>query len=71
MQTPVMQTRIQAKHADRQVKRVSAQELCESRGGLCGVPVPNRPYGLSQRKAPLEGDELPDSVRTEWRVSKA
>ena len=24
-----------------------AQELCESRGGHAGLPVPNKPYGLS------------------------
>ena len=26
--------------------RVKAQELCESRGGRPGLPVPNSPYGL-------------------------
>ena len=30
-----------------------AQELCESRGGLPGFPVPNSPYGLCGRKATL------------------
>ena len=30
-----------------------AQELCESRGGLPGRPVPNSPYGLCGRKATL------------------
>ena len=28
-----------------------AQELCESRGGRRGLPVPNSPYGLCGRKA--------------------
>ena len=30
-----------------------AQEVCESRGGRPGLPVPNRPYGLCGRKAAL------------------
>ena len=30
-----------------------ALELCESRGGRPGLPVPNKPYGFSGRKAPL------------------
>ena len=31
-----------------------AQELCESRGGRPGLPVPNKPYGLCERKAALK-----------------
>ena len=27
---------------------VRAQELCESRGGRPGLPVPNSPYGLTE-----------------------
>ena len=30
-----------------------AQELCESRGGRHGIPVPNSPYGLCGRQAIL------------------
>ena len=30
-----------------------AQELCESRGGRPGLPVPNSPYGLCGREAAL------------------
>ena len=30
-----------------------AQELCWSRGGRPGLPVPNSPYGLCGRKATL------------------
>ena len=30
-----------------------AKELCESRGGRPGLPVPNSPYGLCGRKATL------------------
>ena len=29
------------------------RELCASRGGRAGLPVPNSPYGLSRRKATL------------------
>ena len=29
------------------------QELCESRGGRAGLPVPNSPHGLGARKATL------------------
>ena len=32
---------------------VRAQEVCESRGGRPGLPVPNSPYGLCGRKATL------------------
>ena len=32
---------------------VRAQELCESRGGRPGLPVPNSPYGPCGRKATL------------------
>ena len=31
-----------------------SQELCESRGGRPGLPVPNSPYGLCGRKATIE-----------------
>ena len=34
-------------------ERGRAQELCESRGGRPGLPVPNSPYGLFGRKATL------------------
>ena len=33
------------------------QELCESRGGRPGLPVPNSPYGLCGRIATLEEEE--------------
>ena len=35
-----------------------AQELCESRGGRPGLPVPNSLYGLCGRKATLEDVHL-------------
>ena len=37
---------------DRRFRR--AQELCESRGGRPGLPVPNKHDGLCGRKATLE-----------------
>ena len=37
--------------------RVRAQELCETRSGRPGLPVPNSPYGLRGRKATFEKDE--------------
>ena len=33
--------------------RARGQELCESRGGRPGLPVPNNPYGFCGRKIPL------------------
>ena len=32
---------------------IVAHKLCESRGGRPGLPVPNKPYGLCERKATL------------------
>ena len=32
---------------------IKAQDLCESRGGRSGLPVPNSPYDLCGRKATL------------------
>ena len=37
---------------------IRAQELCESRGGRPGLPVPNNPYGLCGRKAALKKIEI-------------
>ena len=39
----------------------TAQKLCESRGGLIGLPVPNRHYGLCGRKATFRAQELCES----------
>ena len=38
-------------------EEVRAQELCESRGGCPGLPVPNSPLGSCVRKATLEEEE--------------
>ena len=37
-------------------KQGKAQELCESRGGRPGLPVPNSPYGHCGRKATLNSN---------------
>ena len=37
---------------------IRAQELCESRGGRPGLPVPNSPYGLCGRKATVNLREV-------------
>ena len=45
------------------------QELCESRGGRPGLPVPNSPYGLCGRKATLKPQsELWSCVKVEVAV---
>ena len=36
-----------------------AQELCRSRGGRPGLPVPNKPYGFCGRKAALNKPRFP------------
>ena len=48
-----------------------AQELCESRGGHSGLPVPNTPDGFCGRKAPPKKKKsaMPNSV-WDWRNSK-
>ena len=43
--------RNKAKHSAAVTLR--AQELCESRGGRPGLPVPNKPHSLCGRKATL------------------
>ena len=51
---------------------VRSQDLCKSRGGRPGLPVPNSPYGLYGRKATLnrneEGSELRSGVKVEVAV---
>ena len=43
---------------------VRAQELCESRGGRRGLPVPNNSYGLCGRKATFEEDVYHSELRS-------
>ena len=43
--------------------RVRVQELCESRGGRLGLPVPNKPYGFCGRKATLNLNEIASELR--------
>ena len=40
----------------------TAQELCESRGGRPGLPVPIYPYGLCGRKATLKDRKVDVAV---------
>ena len=48
------------------VRSVRAHELCESRGGRPGLPVPNSPYGLCGRKATLiELEQFTDQTQKE------
>ena len=50
---------------------VRARDLCESRGGLPGLSVPNSPYGLCGRKATLNLNmvsELRSCVKVEKDV---
>ena len=46
--------------AKAEVLSLRAQELCESRGGRPGLPVPNNPYGLCGRKATLNEGSRPE-----------
>ena len=39
---------------------IRAHELCESRGGRPGLPVPDSPYGLCEHKATLNLNLLLD-----------
>ena len=50
-------------------KAVRGQELCESRGGRPGLPVPNSPYGVCGRKATVKknGKAVRSEVRCESR----
>ena len=43
---------VDVKRHKRKNRRLRAQELCESRGGRPGFPVPNSPYGFRGAKAP-------------------
>ena len=46
-------------------QKVIVQELCESRGGRPGLPVPNKPYGLCGRKAAFEEEEEDTRIRAQ------
>ena len=45
----------------------TAQELCESRGGRPGLPVPNSPYGLCGRLCGTVSVDVKQHWRTELR----
>ena len=49
-----------------------AQELCESRGGCPGLPVPNNPHGFCGRKAtPNQNESWPTELRGRVKVEEA
>ena len=55
---------------------IRAQELCESRGGRPGLPVPNTklvnsPYGLCGRKVTLNLNRVPSELRSCVKVEVA
>ena len=45
------------------------QELCESRGGRPGLPVPDEPHGFCGRKATLNQDGTATSTLTQLQRS--
>ena len=47
---------------------VRARELCGSRGGRPGLPVPNRPYGFCGRKATLNSGPQSTSMEVDVAV---
>ena len=48
-------------------KGFRAQQLCESRGGRPGLPVPNKPYGFCGREATLNWKEkLRPVLSADW-----
>ena len=47
--------------------RVRVQDLCESRGGHPGLPVPNSLHGLSGRKSSLKKKSLGQSSGAVWK----
>ena len=51
--------------------RFRGQELCESRGGRPGLPVPNGLYGLCGRKATLSEEDLGLELRSCMKVEVA
>ena len=40
------------------IRSAGAQEVCESRGGRPGLPVPSSPYGLCGRKATWKAKKM-------------
>ena len=49
-------------------RRKAQENLCESRGGRAGLPVPNKPDGFCGRKATLEEEEARSCVKVEVAV---
>ena len=51
--------------------RCRGQDLCESRGGRPGLPVPNSPYGLCGHKATLKLTVRESDLRSCVKVEAA
>ena len=49
---------VDVKQNQKKINRAGAHELCESRGGRPGLPVPNSRDGLRGRKAALNLNSL-------------
>ena len=47
------------------------QELCESRGGHPGLPVPNKPYGCCRRKVTFGEEGLAPLLFTQLLSSES
>ena len=52
-------------------RRKAQENLCESRGGRAGFPVPNKPDGFCGRKATLEEEEEEEEARSCVKVEVA
>ena len=57
---------VDVKHHERRMNDFRVQELCESRGGPPGLPVPKKPYGLCGRKAPGQKQSVDASSESIW-----
>ena len=53
----------------REPRTVTAQELCESRGGRPGLPVPDKLHGFCGREATLNQDGAATSTFTQLQRS--
>ena len=54
----VLMVSVDVKQNQKKINRAGAHELCESRGGRPGLPVPNSPDGLRGRRATLNLNSL-------------
>ena len=64
---------VDVKQHERRSEGSRAKDLCESRGGRSGLPVPDSPYALCERKASVNlnsraqrSSELRSCVKVSW-----